>query len=145
MAAQPVTDLHALIDAYLERMELEPHASEDGLYMLRYGSTAVVIRTLRDSETGKRFVRFSAATLIDFEPSELLLEEVLRLNNEVLFGSFKVFPDNTLSFSATIYGDHMDFEEFETALTYVIRISDEYDDILQALAGGDRASDLLGR
>jgi hypothetical protein len=144
MAQQPNTDLHALIEGYLARMEMAAKATDDGVYMLRYGSTAVVMRLIQDTVTDKRFVRFSAATLSDFDVTDVLLREVIRLNNEVLFGSFRLFEDHTLSFSTTILADHLDFEEFETALTYVLRISDEYDDILQALVGGNRATDLLG-
>lgn len=144
MAEQPNTDLHTLIEGYLKRMEFSTQATEDGIYMLRYGSTAVVMRLIQDTVTQKRFLRFSAATLSDFDVTEVLLREIIRLNSEVLFGSFRLFEDHTLSFSTTILADHLDFEEFETALTYVLRISDEYDDILQAMVGGNRAQDLLG-
>ena len=120
-------------------MEMQAKATDDGIYMLRYGSTAVVMRLIQDTVTEKRFLRFSAATVTD-----VLLREVIRLNNEVLFGSFRLFDDHTLRFSTTILADHLDYEEFETALTYVLRISDEYDDVLQALVGGNRATDLLG-
>lgn len=144
MAEQPTTDLHALIEGYLERMEFSAKPTEDGIYMLRYGTTAVVLRLIQDKVTLKRFLRFSAATLSDFDVTKVLLQEIIRLNNEVLFGAFRLFEDHTLSFSTTILADHLDFEEFETALTYVLRISDEYDDILQAMVGGNRAQDLLG-
>jgi hypothetical protein len=73
----------------------------------------------------------------------VFLQEILRLNSEVLFGSFLVFPDNTLSFSATLLGDKLDFEEFETALNYVAQVSDDTDDLLQEVAGGHRATDLM--
>ena len=144
MAKKPSTDLHALIEGYPARMEMPAKATDDGIYMLRYGSTAVVIRLIQDTVTEKRFARFSATTLSDFDVTNVLLREVIRLNNEVLFGSFRLFEDHTLSFSTTILADHLDYEEFETSLTYVLRISDEYDDILQALVGGNRATDLLG-
>ena len=144
MAQQPTTDLHDLIEGYLARMEMHAKATDDGIYMLRYGSTAVVMRLIQDTVTEKRFLRFSAATLSDFDVTDVLLREVIRLNNEVLFGSFRLFADHTLRFSTTILADHLDYEEFETALTYVLRISDEYDDVLQALVGGNRATDLLG-
>lgn len=131
------------VEAYLARMGLTTHATQDGLYMFRFGSTAVVISLLQDDEQKHTFVRFSATTLSDFEPTMELVREVLRLNAEVLFGAFLVFPDNTLSFSATLLGDKMDFEEFETALEYVAQVSDDTDDLLQELAGGHRAQDLL--
>ena len=60
----------------------------------------------------------------------------------MLFGAFILYSD-TLCFSATLLGDKLDFEEFETALDYVAQVSDDYDDPLQEVAGGHRAEDLL--
>ena len=77
-------------------MEMAAKATDDGVYMLRYGSTAVVMRLIQDTVTDKRFVRFSAATLSDFDVTDVLLREVIRLNNEVLFGSFRLFEDPEL-------------------------------------------------
>jgi hypothetical protein len=85
-----------------------------------------------------------ATLLTGIEMSPALMERVMHLNTEVLFGTFLLFPeDETLAFAATILGDKLDLEEFETALRYVARISDDYDDILQEFIGGKRAEDLL--
>ena len=54
-----------------------------------------------------------------------------------------MFEDNTLSFSATLLGNNLDFDEFERTLKYVAKVSDDYDDELQALGGGQRAEDVL--
>ena len=131
------------VESYLTRMGLPAHPSEDRVYIFRFGSTAVVITLFQDDEGKHTFVRFSATTLSDFEPSLELVQEILRLNAEVLFGAFLLYPDNTLSFSATLLGDKLDYEEFETALEYVAQVSDDTDDLLQDLAGGHRAQDLL--
>jgi hypothetical protein len=133
--------LEEKVNNYLGQMELSPEHSEEGLYLFKYGSTVVMVSLFEESND--TFVRFASVMLKDFEPSLELLQRILRLNTEVLFGSFLLFEDNTLSFSATLLGNHLDFAEFEMALRYVARVSDDYDDDLQSLGGGQRASDML--
>jgi hypothetical protein len=133
--------LEERVKAYLAEMGLEPEQSEDGLYLFKYGSTVVMISLFEESED--TFCRFASIMLKDFEPSLELLHRILRLNTEVLFGSFLLFEDNTLSFSATLLGNHLDFAEFEKTLRYVAKVSDDYDDELQTLGGGKRAEDVL--
>ena len=133
--------LEERINAYLGEMSLAPIQSEDGLYLFKYGSTVVMISLFEEADDS--FVRFASIMLKDFEPSLELLQRILRLNTEVLFGSFLLFEDNTLSFSATLLGNHLDFDEFEKTLKYVAKVSDDYDDELQSLGGGQRAEDVL--
>ena len=116
------------------------------MFWFKYGSTVVMIRLFENEDERGRstFVRFVSTLLTDVDMSQALIERVLNLNTEVLFGTFLLFPeDRTLAFAATILGDKLDLEEFETALRYVARVSDDYDDVLQELAGGQRAEDLL--
>ncbi len=128
-------------NAYLAEMDLTPEQSEDGLYLFKYGSTVVMISLFEEAED--TFCRFASIMLKDFEPTLELLHRILRLNTQVLFGAFLLFEDNTLSFSATLLGNHLDFDEFEKTLRYVARVSDDYDDELQTLGGGQRAEDVL--
>ncbi len=133
--------LEERVNTYLEQMDLAPDQSDDGLYLFKYGSTVVMISLFEEEED--TFVRFASIMLKDFDPSLELLERILRLNTQVLFGAFLLFEDNTLSFSATLLGNHLDFDEFERTLRYVAKVSDDYDDELQALGGGQRAQDVL--
>ena len=133
--------LEERVRAYLGEMDLDPEQSEDGLYLFKYGSTVVMISLFEEAED--TFCRFASIMLKDFEPTLELLHRILRLNTEVLFGSFLLFEDDTLSFSATLLGNHLDFDEFAKTLKYVAKVSDDYDDELQELAGGKRAEDVL--
>lgn len=133
--------LEERVNAYLGEMGLAPEQSEDGLYLFKYGSTVVMISLFEEADD--TFVRFASIMLKDFEPSLELLQRILRLNTEVLFGSFLLFEDDTLSFSVTLLGNHLDLDEFEKSLKYVAKVSDDYDDELQALGGGQRAEDVL--
>ena len=101
-------NLVGLVTKYLGLMNLSPEHSEDGLYLFKYGSTVVMISLFEEADD--TFVRFASVMLKDFEPSLELLQRILRLNTEVLFGSFLLFEDNTLSFSATLLGNHLDFD-----------------------------------
>ncbi len=129
------------VKAYLSEMGLSATQSGDGLYLFKFGSTVVMVSLFEEDED--TFCRFASIVLKDCEPSLELLHRVLRLNTQVLFGSFLLFEDGTLSFSATLLGNHLDFDEFEKTLRYVARVSDDYDEELQALGGGKRAEDVL--
>ncbi len=129
------------VNAYLAEMDLIPEQSDDGLYLFKYGSTVVMISLFEEAED--TFCRFASIMLKDFEPTLELLHRILRLNTQVLFGAFLLFEDNTLSFSATLLGNHLDYDEFEKTLRYVARVSDDYDEELQNLGGGQRAEDVL--
>ena len=133
--------LETTVQDYLNQMGLSPIQSSDGLYLFKYGSTVVMVSLFEEEED--TFCRFASIMLKDFEPSMELLHHLLRLNTEVLFGSFLLFEDNTLSFSATLLGNDLDFREFEKTLSYVAKVSDDYDDQLQSMGGGKRAQDVL--
>ncbi len=138
---EPIEGLDEQVRGYLAELGLEPARTHDGLYLFKYGSTAVIISLFEAGED--TFIRFASVLLKDFEPSLEFLQRLLRLNTEVLFGSFLLFEDNTLSFSATLLGKHVTFPAFEATLVYVARVSDDFDDELQSLGGGQRARDLL--
>jgi hypothetical protein len=134
-------ELDGTVQKYLTEMGLSPVQSNDGLYLFKYGSTVVMVSLFE--ENTDTYCRFASIMLKDFEPSLELLHHLLRLNTEVLFGSFLLFEDNTLSFSSTLLGGHMDFPEFQKTLSYVAKVSDDYDDQLQTMGGGKRAQDVL--
>ena len=136
--------LEALADRvsdYLSQMDLEADQSDEGIHLLRYGSTVVMISMFQEGDQG--YVRFAATVLVDVRPKLELVTRLLRLNTEVLFGAFLLFDDDTVSFAHTLTGAKMDLEEFRHALEYVARVSDDHDEELQAIAGGARAEDLL--
>lgn len=126
---------------YLSQMGLVVMRSDDDIYLFKYGSTVVMVSLFE--EENDTYVRFASTLLKDFEMSIELMTRLLRLNNEVLFGAFLLFEDNTISFAATLLGEHLDFEELAKTLRYVARISDDYDDSLQKIAGGKKAIDIL--
>lgn len=129
------------VRAWLGEMGLDPGPRRDGLYLFKYGSTVVMLSLFGEAE--ETYCRFASIVLKDFQPNLELLQRVLRLNTEVLFGCFLLFEDDTLSFSVTLLGNHLDADTFGKTLRYVAKVSDDWDDELQRLGGGVRASDLL--
>lgn len=134
-------DLEEKVLTYLSRMGLVVEHADDDIYLFKYGSTVVMVSLFEDD--GDTYVRFASTLLKDFDLSIELMTRLLRLNNEVLFGAFLLFEDNTISFAATLLGEHLDFEELAKTLRYVAKVSDDYDDVLQKLAGGKKAIDIL--
>lgn len=136
------TTLQTRVSSYLAQMGLDAQPNNDGLFLFKYGTTAVMVNLFESEEN--TFVRFASTLLTGVAPNVGLVRRILRLNAEVLFGSFLLFEDNTLSFAATLLGNDLDFKEFKTALEYVAKVSDDYDDFFQEIAGGDRAFDVYG-
>lgn len=138
------TRIAALSDRVLDfmgRLNLDNDQNDEGIFFLRYGSTVVMISLFEEKE--RTYCRFAATVLMDVKPKLELVVRLLRLNTEVLFGAFLLFEDNTLAFTHTLLGETMDFNEFQHALEYVAKVADDHDEELQALAGGERAEDLL--
>lgn len=125
----------------LNEMGLEIPADSGAPLVFQHGSTLVTISTFEiDAST---FCRISSIVLTDVTPTLELLQRLLRLNTEVLFGAFLLFEDTTVAFSATLLGNDLDPKEFETTLRYVAAIADTFDDPLLDLCGGMRGMDLL--
>lgn len=136
--------LRVLVDRvsdFLVQMDVDPDRNGEGFFLLRYGSTVVMISLFEDRE--RVYVRFASTVLANVEPSLDLITRVLRLNTEVLFGAFLLFEDDTLSFTHTLLADTLDFDAFQHTLAYVARVSDDHDEALQAIGGGLRAEEIL--
>ena len=127
--------------SYLASMSLNINASNDGIYFFKYGSTVVTVSMFGVED--HTYVRIASTLLKDFDLCTDLMHTLFELNNKVLFGAFLLFEDKTLSFSATLLGENLDLNEFAVTLRYVARTSDDYDDVLQELAGGKKAMDVL--
>jgi hypothetical protein len=142
MTSATLDDLSVKVTEHLIELGLEPSDSPEGPHLFRFGSSVVAVSLFEDG--GDAFVRIASTMLSGFRPSVALVTRLLRLNTEVLFGSFLLFEDGTLSFAATLHGQDLTAPIFEKALHYVARVSNDFDEELQALAGGQRAQDLLG-
>lgn len=129
------------VSDFLVRMDIDPDRNPEGIFLLKYGSTVVMVSIFEDDTHA--FVRFASTLLSGARPQLELVMRLLRMNTEVLFGAFLLFEDDSVSFTHTLLGDTLCFEAFSHALLYVARVSDDHDEELQALAGGQRAEEIL--
>jgi hypothetical protein len=129
------------ISDFLVRMDIDPDRNEEGLFLVRYGSTVVMIHVFEDG--AHAYVRIASALLSGVRPQLELVMRIFRLNTEVLLGAFLLFEDDTLSFTHTLVADRLEYETFAHVVGYVAKVSDDHDEELQALAGGLRAEDVL--
>ena len=129
------------VTGYLVDLGLPPESHGDGLYAFRFEQTVVLVSLFE--ATGTCWVRVASALLRDFRPTLDLVTRLLRLNAEVMLGSFLIFEDDILSFSVTLPGDGLEAPGFSAALEHVASISNSYAEELQSIAGGQLSSDLL--
>ncbi len=139
--SERLTNIHDEISDFLVRMDIDPDRNAEGFYLLKYGSTAVMISVFTEGE--RTYVRIASTVLANVRPSLDLVTRILRLNTEVLFGAFLLFEDDTLSFTHTLLADDLAFDTFQHALAYVARVSDDHDEALQIIGGGLRVEDIL--
>ncbi len=133
--------LAARIDGYLMHLGVEVDPSDEGFWTLRFGSSMVVISAFEDD--GVEYVRLASIVLVGARASLSLLTRLLRMNNEVLFGAFQLFDDDTVAFTHTLRAQELELAPFEATLLYVARVGDDHDEELQALAGGERTEEVL--
>jgi uncharacterized protein YjfI (DUF2170 family) len=58
-----------------------------------------------------------------------LLEDMLRLNATIPFGSFGLSMENSVKFSYALAGKNLDLNEFSAAVQNVAAIADQYDEM----------------
>jgi hypothetical protein len=131
----------AQVDGWLLQRGLAGDVSPDGFWLARFGSTVVMLSLFEDE--GRLHLRFCSVLVSGAQTSLDLVLRLLRLNNEVLFGAFQVFDDQTLAFTHTVVAEGLSEAAFHATLLYVARVADDHDEELQALAGGQRAEDVL--
>ncbi|MFM2134364.1 MAG: hypothetical protein RL156_1645 [Bacteroidota bacterium] len=125
-----------LNDAYPEYMSFG-----NGVYAVSRGSTRVMI-AVRAFTPEECMVEVTAHVVTGASMSPELMKFLLRKNAELHIGGFGLLFDDTIVFSNSITGTHMDRNELITAIAAVAVIADHYDDEIVALAGGKRASDI---
>jgi hypothetical protein len=136
-----IVELTREVESFLQRMNLLAEGEQAHLKLLKFGSTVVMLSLAEKGEGAS--CQFTCIVLKECTPTPQLLEMILELNQDVLVGSFFLSQDDTLTYSATLPGEGLTFDDFEKTLNYVAKVADDYDDPLQEVAGGLRAQDLL--
>jgi len=113
---------------------------ENGKFTILHGSTQVMITIhyLIDNET---IIICSANVVRKAKINDEVMNFLLRKNAQIQFGAFGLLFDGTVIFSHSITGSNLDENELMTTLNSVAQMSDYYDDVIVAMAGGKRAKD----
>jgi len=125
-----------LMDAYPEYMSFD-----DGVYAVTRGSTRVMI-SIRPFTAEECMVECTAHVVAGATITPELMKFLLRKNAEIHLGGFGLLFDDTIVYSNSVTGTHLDRNELIVLVASVAVISDHYDDEIVTMAGGKRASDV---
>ncbi len=124
-----------LQDAFPEYMTFD-----NGSYAVTRGSTQVMI-IVRPFTAEECMVECTAQVVTGAVVTPELMKFLLRKNAEIHIGGFGLLFDDTIIYTNSITGTHMDRNELITAVASVAIIADHYDDEIVSMVGGRRASD----
>ncbi|HEX3108849.1 MAG TPA: YbjN domain-containing protein [Thermoanaerobaculia bacterium] len=110
-------------------------------FYLKYGSTVLEI-SIEPYEEDDAVIEVLAFCVQGVEPAFDLMQELLRLNSEVLLGGFSM-EGRDIFFSHSFLGRRLRPEQLIASLDTVASISDEYDEQLVEAYGGETALERL--
>ncbi len=117
-----------------------------GLYVIKQGSSYVMIAVLRTGPAGDHIlVRVTAQVVAGVRAEPALLRQLLILNGKLRFGAFAYEPHGELIlFQHNLMGGStLDDNELLAAVHDVALVADRYDDHIVARYGGRRMQDVL--
>ncbi|HEY2829366.1 MAG TPA: YbjN domain-containing protein [Thermoanaerobaculia bacterium] len=110
-------------------------------FYLKYGSTVLEI-SIEPYEEDDAVIEVLAFCVQGVEPTFDLMQELLRLNAEVLLGGFSM-DGRDIFFSHSFLGRRLRPEQLIASLDTVASVSDEYDEQLVEAYGGETALERL--
>lgn len=112
-----------------------------GHFYVQYGSTVleIGIETYGPEEV---LVTIIAYCVQGAQVDDELSEALLALNHTLPVGAFSLV-ESDIFFSASLFGHNIDSKNLLSVIGAVANIADEYDDIIVAKYGGDRALDRI--
>lgn len=117
-----------------------------GLYVIKQGSSYVMISVLRSGPAGDQvLVRVTAQVVAGVRAEGPLLRQLMILNGKLRFGAFAYEPHGELIlFQHTLLGGgSLNDNEVLAAVHDVALVADRYDDHIVARYGGRRMQDVL--
>ena len=117
-----------------------------GLYVIKQGSSYVMISVLRSGPVGDQvLVRVTAQVVAGVRAEGALLRQLMILNGKLRFGAFAYEPHGELIlFQHTLLGGgSLNDNEVLAAVHDVALVADRYDDHIVARYGGRRMQDVL--
>jgi hypothetical protein len=138
MSGADLERLEDTITDMLVDLGLPPEPHGDKLYAFSFADVVLMVSLFDAAD--QSWVRIATPILEGIRPNLELVTRVLRLNTEVLLGSFLIFEDNTLGFSITLPGLGLQAETFRLAMEQAASIGSRCGEELAAIAGGRLSS-----
>ncbi len=123
-----IEETYAKIDGFINQMFHEDEIIKiDDLYSFSFGTVTVNI-IVRAWHADDVLVDVFSYLAEEVELNQDQLEELLRMNATIPFGSFGLSMENAIKFSYTLAGKNMDMNEFSAAVQNIAAIADQYDE-----------------
>lgn len=119
---------HEKVAAYLQQIFEEYELVKvNGLYSFTFGSVQIEVKVI-PWHSEDVLVSIFSYVAENVQLTKEFAEELLRLNATTPFGSFGLTFDNSVIFSYSMGGSHLNFQEFLSAIQTVATIADSYDE-----------------
>ena len=129
-----VNETYAKVDKYISELFHEDEIIKiDDMYSFSFGSVSVNI-LVRPWHSEDVLVDVFSYLAENVELSKDQLDELLRLNATIPFGSFGLSLENSIKFSYTLAGKNLDMNEFSAAVQNIAAIADQYDEQFEIIA-----------
>jgi hypothetical protein len=126
---QLIKDTHTKIQGFLKELFHDDEIIHlDEMYSFSFGTVSVNI-VIIPWHSEDVLVDVFSYIAEDVTLSAEELEEMLRLNATIPFGSFGMSMENSVKFSYALAGKNMDLNEFSAAVQNVAAIADQYDEM----------------
>lgn len=135
-------EVYRQVKSYLDEL-VDEHFddAEHCDFYLKYGSTVLEI-SIHPYQEDDAVIEILAFVVQGVEPSFEMMQELLRLNSEVVLGAFSMVGKD-IFFSHSFLGRRLQPEQLIASLDIVANVSDEYDEQIVAAFGGETAIERL--
>jgi hypothetical protein len=135
-------EVYRQVKSYLDEL-VDEHFddAEHCDFYLKYGSTVLEI-SIHPYQEDDAVIEILAFVVQGVEPSFEMMQELLRLNSEVVLGAFSMVGKD-IFFSHAFLGRRLQPEQLIASLDIVANVSDEYDEQIVAAFGGETAIERL--
>jgi len=135
-------EVYSQVKSYLDELVDEHFDDADHCdFYLKYGSTVLEI-SIHPYQEDDAIIEILAFVVQGVEPSFEMMQELLRLNSEVVLGAFSMVGRD-IFFSHSFLGRRLSAEQLIASLDIVAYVSDEYDEQIVSAFGGETAIERL--
>lgn len=132
-----VNETYAKIDGFIKELFHEDEVIKiDDMYSFSFG-TVTVNMMVRPWHSEDVLVDVFSYLAEDVDLSKAQMDELLRMNATIPFGSFGLSMENSIKFQYTLAGKNIDLNEFSAAVQNIAAIADQYDEQFEIIAQED--------